>query len=65
MKNLDFEKSGPRKTWSLKNWTLKYMNSEKHGINMRLKNMADLIEFERKREGETDRDRDGDRDRES
>ena len=41
------------------------MNPEKHGINMRLKNMADLIEFERKREGERDRDRDGDRDRES
>ena len=33
------------------------MNSEKHGINMRLKNMADLIEFERERGRERQRQR--------
>ena len=32
------------------------MNPEKHGINVGLKNMSDLREFERERERERERD---------
>ena len=35
--NLDPEKPGPSKIWTLKN-----MDSEKHGINMGLKNISDF-----------------------
>ena len=38
--DLDPEKPGPWKTWALKN-----MDPEKHGINMRLKNMSDFREL--------------------
>ena len=37
MKSLDPEKPGPRK-----NWTLKNLGPEKHGINIGLKNMSDF-----------------------
>ena len=38
--NLDPQKPGPSKIWTLKN-----MDSEKHGINMGLKNMSDFREL--------------------
>ena len=52
----DFEKPGPRKTWTLKNldpekpgpwktWTLKNLDPEKHGINLGLRNMSDFREL--------------------
>ena len=39
-RTLDLEKSGPWKTWILKN-----MDPEKRGINMGLKNMSDFREL--------------------
>ena len=38
------------------------MNPEKHGINVGLKNMSDLREFERERERERERKRERERD---
>ena len=40
LKNLDHEKPGPRKTWTLKDF-----DPEKHGINIGLKNMSDFREL--------------------
>ena len=40
------------------------MNPEKHGINMELKNVSHLREFEREFERDTERERDRERGRE-
>ena len=39
------------------------MNPEKHGINVGLKNMSDLREFEREREREREREKERERER--
>ena len=41
------------------------MNPEKHGINMELKNVSHLREFEREFERDRERDRERERERES